>query len=415
MAFVSYLNHLNHYLMSKVITLIALAALLSSTAWAQVFVQTNELEFGISPCGTFHVNDFPPAGYHPNPALFPIPGFGMVSDAARDGWEVGTPPYCGDHILPGAPVEAFSIQVGENWASNITNINNCDFAEFSGNSLETAEFGDLRLALWTGGGKGLSIRQAMLSANGQPALISRVKLCNKTSERMDNVFYQRMLDPDPEQAWSGNFLTNNRILESISTGSGVEGIGPTLPQCRIALLSADDRAQASYGGFNPDKPSSAYFGEGFYSTTGSQLADISVQLSYNLGSLEAGECACVSFAYAFRPGDYAKALNITERACAAFDAFEDDGDGEALAERLYGSNAIEEQRELNWLATNTGFELRDLNSGERVLVYDLHGRLVHSGSSASNQYTVSDLPTAIYLVQVITREGQTLQGKVAVR
>jgi len=389
----------------------------SLTLSAQQFLQTEVLEFAISPCGTFYTQDMPPAGYHPSISFGFFNGFGIVTDADADGWEVGSPaPSCGDYIAPGSPVEGFSVQVGDVFKTNANQFfDTCGSAQIFSNSLSSGPAGDYRLALWTGSRNGLSIRQSTITKEGEAMMIHRVKLCNNGPSALNDVFYQRYLDPDPDQLLTGNFVTRNQILPDLAAGSAVEARGFSLDECLITMISPDERAQGSFGGFFADKPSFGYFGENFFQNSGEAILDASIQMTFNLGTLEPGECDCAAFAYVFRREDYDRAYSVAAQACTAFDAFEVDGDEEALLSRLYGSNAQEVDGDLTWMSIPGGFQLTDLQGDEQVRVYDLGGRLVYASFSTGNVQTISGLPAGMYLIQVQDAQGSLRSGKAVVQ
>lgn len=383
---------------------------------AQEFLQTDVVEFVVSPCGTYAYSEVPPPGFHPNTSIGGIFGFGIVADPDKDGWETGSPTaYCGDYVYPGSPVEGFSVQVGDQFKVNGSSFPNCDNAGIPAESLQSMAFGDYRLALWTGAAGGVSVRQATIARNGEAYMVQRVKICNQGSETLDSVFYQRYLDPDPDINWGGSFATNNKVLEDLSAGSGVEARGIVFDNCRITLLSPDDRAQGSYGGFNASKPSQGYYGLGEFVNSGSSTADIGVQLTFKLNDLEPGQCDCAAYAYAFSPSDYPRAYRVARFACGAFDLFEEDEDPDLLASRLFGSNALESDATVfPWLAQPDGFILQDLQEGAYMEVFDLHGRRVAALAATHSAERFSDLPSGMYIVHIRNADGSQRSGKVLV-
>ncbi len=396
-------------------TLLLATGLFAGTTFAQQFLQSDVVEFAISECGTYAANTPPPAGYHPNVSFGT--GFGIVADPDQDGWETGSPTlYCGDYVYPGSPVEGFSLQVGNQYKKNSAGFLNCDDAQILPTSLSTGNFGDFRIAVWTGtAGAGISVRQSTMTKVGEAMMIQRVKICNNSSSDLDSVFYQRFLDPDPEQPWSGGFATRNIVIDPSASGSGVEASGLTFDNCRIALISPDDRSQGSFGGFNGDKPSLSYFGQGAYSNSGSNVADNAVQLTFYMGSIAAGQCDCAAYAYVFKREDYGRATAITNLACSAFDLFEEDEDAEQLASRIFGTNHFEDHASIQWLAIPGGFQLQNLGAGDYVEVYDLSGRLVHNQFCSTQAYAVTGLAAGLYVVQIRDQQGQVRSGKATVQ
>ena len=58
-------------------------------------MQGTYVEIGVNTCGAYGSNATPPAGYH----LPILSGLGFVADSDQDGWDVGTPEYCGDYFV----------------------------------------------------------------------------------------------------------------------------------------------------------------------------------------------------------------------------------------------------------------------------------------------------------------------------
>ena len=70
---------------------------------AQMHSCRNYAEVGVNTCGAFASNAAPPAGY-----VLPVfPALNFVADSDLDGWDAGTPNYCGDYAIPGSPVEGW--------------------------------------------------------------------------------------------------------------------------------------------------------------------------------------------------------------------------------------------------------------------------------------------------------------------
>ena len=97
----------------KIFTLSLLLFISSQTIFAQivgsnVFIKGTYVEAGINSCGAFGSDALPPVGYHPTEGT----GVSFVADSDMDGWEIGSPLYCGDYSVPGSPVEGWAIQIG---------------------------------------------------------------------------------------------------------------------------------------------------------------------------------------------------------------------------------------------------------------------------------------------------------------
>lgn len=404
--------------MKKNTLLFSLGILLSGALSAQQFLQIPDLEFAISPCGTHSSNVLPPEGYHPNVVYSPeLGGFGIVADPDGDGWDVGAPTlYCGDYIYPGSPVEGFSLQVGDAWKTNNGGFDNCGtYNQIPATSLQTRDLGDFRLAVWTGvAAPGVSVRQSTLAKVGELMMVQRVKICNNSGADLESVYYQRYLDPDPDQVYGFNFITRNTVLDGPIGGSGIEGAGTVYDNCRIAMLSADDRSQGSFGGFFGSKPTDGYNGENGFTNTGSNVADVAIQLTFNMGTIADGTCDCAAFVYAFDRDDYRRAYAVSQLVCGAFDAFDEDDNSAKLSAALFGSNYFEENAAVNWAAIDGGFQLQDIVNGEQIEVFDLNGRLILSRIGNNNIESFTTLPSGMYVVRVSDAAGQIRTAKTLV-
>ena len=105
-----------HFIRLVTVLLLCLPlALQAQIVGANAFMQGTYVEIGVNTCGAYGSGSAPPAGYHPSPFLS---GLGFVADSDQDGWDVGTPEYCGDYFVPGSPVEGWQIQIdGNTWTN----------------------------------------------------------------------------------------------------------------------------------------------------------------------------------------------------------------------------------------------------------------------------------------------------------
>lgn len=400
----------------------------SGLLYGQSFVQGDYIEVGFTPCGSFGTDNPVPPGYHNND-LFN--GLGVVADLEKDGWDVGEPnAYCGDYFLPGVAVEGFSVQAdGMVYTSgNGSNIGApspiCGFSDFGMDNYGRLTDGGLTALRWNGGtADGWDLRQESVVIRNRLVVLNRITLCNTTGTDAAQVYYQRHTDPDPGQPWGAGFATNNRVT-SPGFGSGSAAISTTLfnptfggaapVDCYVAMLTSDARAQGSYGGFNYGTPSEAYNGVAPYETSGNRLADEAIQLTFDLGPVPVGDCACLAWAYVFDRDDAVQSWSATRIACQALDAFARTGDGQTLAETLYGHNATEPDRAFAWQRLPQGFRITDLASGERFQVFNRAGQLVHQGLAGGTQADVLGLSAGLYVVQIFDAQGHPRSGKVLV-
>jgi hypothetical protein len=400
-----------------------------SLAYGQTFVQGQFIEVGLNPCGAFGTEAPVPPGFNNND---PFNGLGVVADIDQDGWDVGSPnDYCGDYFLPGSAVEGFVLEAdGSLWSSgNGASIGSGGFGICGSDAFGTGGFsgqtsGGATLRRWKGSNaEGWDVTQETVVIFNRLVLLNRVTLCNNSGTDASSVFYQRHADPDPGQPWGVGFLTNNRVKNpGFGAGSGTIAttqfnsvFGSTdVVDCYVGLLSGDARARGSYGGFSFGVPSDAYNGIAPYSNTGNLTADQAIQLTFDLGSVDNGDCECMAWAYVFNRADAVQSWSATRVACNALDDFARTGDGEALAETLFGENATEADRAFAWQTLPQGFRMTDLASGERYQVFNRAGQLVHQGIASGVQVDVQGLGSGLYVVQVLDAQGRSRSGKVLV-
>ncbi|HNV99853.1 MAG TPA: hypothetical protein PKL06_10830, partial [Chitinophagales bacterium] len=176
---------------------------------ANVFLKGNYVEVGINTCGAFGSPTAPPAGYHPTEG-----GLGFVADWESDGWDVGTPQYCGDYFVPGTPVEGWQIQIGDTWWTNTDQ--SCGGSDIPGDISDYSYIGGIYTGVWTGnlsaGAIDLDITAITTLPEDALYFVTRILLCNNGDAPLNDVYYKRNVDPDNDQPWSGDFTTDNVIV-----------------------------------------------------------------------------------------------------------------------------------------------------------------------------------------------------------
>lgn len=401
----------------------------SSLAFGQSFIQGQYIEVGLNPCGSFGTEAPVPPGFNNNDLLN---GLGVVADIDKDGWNVGSPnDYCGDYFLPGVAVEGFSVEAdgavfSSGNGSSLTGgtFGICGLDDFGTGGYGTFTSGGATLRRWNGStAGGWDITQESVVIYNRLVLLNRVTLCNNSGADAASVYYQRHTDPDPGQPWGAGFVTNNRV-QGPGFGAGSAAISTTVfntvfgttdvVDCYVGMMSGDSRARGSYGGFNFGIPSDAYNGMAPYANSGNRTADEAIQLTFDLGGVNDGDCECLAWAYVFDRADAVQSWSATRIACGAMDAFARTGDGEALAETLFGHNATEADRAFAWQSLTDGFRITDLAAGERFQVFNRAGQLVRQGLANGAQADVRGLPAGLYLVQVLDQQGQSRSGKAMV-
>ncbi|MFN3939164.1 MAG: hypothetical protein ACK4IY_01170, partial [Chitinophagales bacterium] len=178
---------------------------------ANAFLKGNLVEVGINQCGAYGSGSLPPAAddFHPSPGLN---GLGFVADWESDGWDEGTPDYCGDYFVPGSPVEGWQLQIGSSTWINTDQY--CGYDEVPGSITEYSYTGGIFTGIWEGSiaSEDLSITQITTLPEDKLYFVTRILLCNDGDTPIEEVYYMRNVDPDNDQPWSGDFTTDNEII-----------------------------------------------------------------------------------------------------------------------------------------------------------------------------------------------------------
>ncbi len=278
---------------------------------ANVFLKGNYVEVGINTCGAFGSPTAPPAGYHPTEG-----GLGFVADWESDGWDVGTPQYCGDYFVPGTPVEGWQIQIGDTWWTNTDQ--SCGGSDIPGDISDYSYIGGIYTGVWTGnlttGAIDLDITAITTLPEDALYFVTRILLCNNGDEPLNDVYYKRNVDPDNDQPWSGDFTTDNVIVYQPPTDAEalVTSEGLTYG-CFLGIGARDENARVSYGNFGTDdgSPQNVWEATGGYFGDGSSVGDIANSISFYIETINPGECKCVAFAYILNVDDLEEALEAT--------------------------------------------------------------------------------------------------------
>ncbi len=295
------------------------------------FIQGDFLEVGVSgPCGNFGPPVSPPGAgpvgvYHGN-AGFPLT-VGFVCDVPKNGW--GTPGpasgpglfypnFCGDYFVPGSPVEGWVV---EHDGLNFVNTDQGCFPAVPGAmvSVTTGPLGEQE-AIWQGiTPTGLNVRQRSFFRKDKTFFVNEIILTNTTAAPMFDIFYGRNVDPDNDVSSNfsgggfGSFTTRNRIVFQGSPTTAdalVEGVsdntagGTGNSGCYLGLGTRDVRARVNFGNFGTINNASTYWDpaegvlDGLTQTLGAvNTADEAINIGFNLGDLDPGECVRFAFIY----------------------------------------------------------------------------------------------------------------------
>jgi gliding motility-associated-like protein len=290
---------------------------------ASIFLPGRYLEIGINNIGAFGAvvpgTDAPPAGYHP----YPAGPLAEVYDYGHDGWTVGTPNFYGDYTYPGSPFEGWEIQVngtarGQAFTTGTASaIANTGGMGLAGWNTSYVDAGGLLTANWAGTTAGsatvapLSVTmQSVVDTLGNTVNVTVVLKNTSATLTAPNVYYLRSCDPDNDEAHGGSFATNNTVLhqnEDASHDVEVDAVGGLYGD-HWSICTKDCRAKAFVYSSWPlaigDNLATIWSTEavagGSEFTLGTpDDGDIAIAIVYNLGTINAGDSAVVSYAYIF--------------------------------------------------------------------------------------------------------------------
>ncbi|MBC8047097.1 MAG: hypothetical protein H7Y00_09905, partial [Fimbriimonadaceae bacterium] len=274
------------------------------------YLQGTYVEVGVNGCGAFASSTTPPAGY----VVTGLSGLNFIADSDMDGWDIGTPGYCGDYAIPGSPVEGWGIQID---GSNYYNTDQyCSSSSISGGVTSYSDDGDSVVVVWEGEVAGVVIIQRSVLYTDNLYFVTKVTLINSSGADLSDIYYRRNIDPDNENLATGSFTTINTIEANPVLGdpySIVTGVGETYG-CYLALVANNVFSSASYGNFGTTAGtyvSDSYNGFSGYSQSGSITADQAVQISFLVSNLPADASTTFAFAYVFSEDAIDEALEET--------------------------------------------------------------------------------------------------------
>ncbi|MBC8045903.1 MAG: T9SS type A sorting domain-containing protein [Fimbriimonadaceae bacterium] len=303
------MKHFNFKVMAIGLLLLSSNILFSQIVGNAAFLKSTYVEMVVnSESGVFLTDETPPADYHFNSFYY-----GMVADGDKDGWDVGTPEYCGDYFAPGSPVEGFAIQIGSDVYVNEFQFDTDIPGELTNYHLAAANVA----SVWRGavGETGLAVRQITNIHHGTTNIITRIILINKGDEPIYDIYYSRNVDPDQDVEWSGGgFGTNNIVIKNqpVDDWSLVTAEGLTYG-CFLGLGSYSGSARVAYGGFSTTSliPSDAWNGMGGHESSGEREGDEAMTLTFRVPVLNPGAIRSFIFVYGTNYDDLVDALDFT--------------------------------------------------------------------------------------------------------
>lgn len=337
------------------------------------FLKGNYVEVGINTCGAYGSQSPAPLGYHPN-----VPtGLGFVADSDADGWDIGTPQYCGDYFVPGSPVEGWAIQVGTGAGADVyyNTDQYCSPSSIPGDITDYSYVGGIYTGVWEGdiAAYNLHITQTTTLPEDVIYFVTRTLICNNGATAVDDVWYMRNVDPDNDEPWSFDYSTDNTVVYNppADPDALVTSTGLTYG-CFLGIGAKDPNARVTYGNFSTTDgtPEEVWNGLAGYSLSGEEVGDIANSIAFYIESIPPGECKCVAFAYILNADDLDEALNATATVTVFANdaAVPDDGEvtlclGDTLNIQVIGADDYD----WTWTFTSGTF---DHDTGTVVNVYN---------------------------------------------
>lgn len=271
-------------LLSVIIT----AGLSASAVAAPLTLSGNFVRVGISDFGTLGSNGSTPPGI-----LHDATGTASFSPG-------GIP---NDYLTPGSPSEGFAINSTETGFVRSNNSGNSGFGLSSPTLLSgAATMGYDNAASWTGNFGGLvSITNSyFLNFNDERIVIQTVITALST---VSNLAFGRHLDPDPDVNRFGSYDTRNTRGNTLFAAEDLVSAAGMQTGLTIGLLDLQDRYDSntgiSFDCCSIDNPYTVLLGYGpvFNSTAPFREGDEGLQMAWNIGDLQAGESATITYAY----------------------------------------------------------------------------------------------------------------------
>ncbi|MFN0276533.1 MAG: PKD domain-containing protein [Chitinophagales bacterium] len=305
-----FVKHL-HFLLFAFIMLSS-AILSAQIVGSDAYMQGTYVEMGINDCGAFAASSDPPSGYVNESTLT---GRNFIADSDLDGWDLGTPNYCGDYAIPGSPVEGWGIEIAGSSYYNTDQY--CSYFSISGSITSYEAAGDSVIVVWEGSVDGVDIKQTSIIHTDDQYTVTFVELTNASGTDLTDIYYKRNIDPDQEQPSAGTFNTVNTVEANPYLGdpySIVTAIGEEYG-CYLALVANNFFSMGTHGNFSTaatTNVSDSYNGLSGYNLSGSAgSVDQAIQMSFWVPALADGASVVFAFAYVFDEESVDAALEDT--------------------------------------------------------------------------------------------------------
>ena len=304
----------------------------ATNSYGDVFLGGNYLEVGISKNGSFGTYTSAPESFNSHA----YGSLGLLMDG--DGWNVGNDPTTGDFFLPGAPEERYGVayKIGTTtYQYFVADRNGGTSSRITASTTDESDIenGILKAKVTMTTPENVVVENTYSFGVDDKYYRTEVKVTNNGTQEITDVRFFRSFDPDQDVKIYDNYYTYNKVICNPDSskeggsdnfalvvargGSSLEG---------FFLVSFDNRARASHG--VSFAPNSLYMSglwvestEGLptYSTdeslemstsnpNGYTYEDSAIAMTFNIGTLEAGESTNLSHFSSLDP-DVISSLN----------------------------------------------------------------------------------------------------------
>lgn len=309
-----------------------------------VFLGGNYLEVGISKGGSFGTSAPAPAEFGSHASDEYDYSLGLLMDG--DGWDVGNAPTTGDFFLPGSPEERYGIAYeldGKTYQYFKADRNGESSSDFIANTVDASDIekGLLKAVVTATTPHNVVVENTYSFDVNDKFYRTEVKVTNNGDKQISNVRFFRSFDPDQDVDLHWEYDTYNKVIcnPDSSKKGGSDNFAMVVARGAVSLegfflLSFDNRARASHGvDFSPDDlymdglwvestpglPTSSTdesIEMSHENTNGYTLEDNAIAMTFNIGTLAAGETTELSHFSSLDP-DVIDSLNKIKEAIAA--------------------------------------------------------------------------------------------------
>jgi VCBS repeat-containing protein len=278
---------------------------------SEIFLQGKYINVGLNASGTMGTKSAAPTGFVTDVANGYV-RLGVMGDP--DGFGTGAA-GTRDALLWGTPVESFTIGYNRGATKTVvTNSERTGVTQITGGVTSDQSSGGVARAGWDGAtADGVAIKQVISIADDAKYMRIDVTLTNTGSTSISDLRYMRTFDPDH----GTTFETINTVIEQGKDGANGALIAAYASAGKMPLFyyTGDDRAVVSSYGFKNTDPFAAVTWDMAQAEGYSKKADESININFNLGTLEAGKATTVTF-YLGITNDLAATVNEIKAASA---------------------------------------------------------------------------------------------------